>query len=85
MTRAETGKSAKIPGAEMSARHRLRVTRGNGERQHDYKKRTFDPGAAHISRTTWWGSTPRKSGGSIETASCRVIFPYKIAPPRLPR
>ena len=84
MTRAGTRKSAKIPGAEMSAGHRLRVTRGNGER-HDHKKRTFDPGAAHISRTIWCGSTPRKSGGSIETASCRVIFPYEIIPPRLPR
>jgi hypothetical protein len=31
MTRAGIQKSAKIPGAEMSARNRLRVTHGNGE------------------------------------------------------
>ena len=84
MTQAGTRKSAKIPGAEMSAQHRLHVTRGNGKRRYDYKKRTFDPGAAHISRTIWCGSTPRKSGGSMETASCRVIFPCQMEPPRLP-
>ena len=30
MSRAGIQKSAKIPGAEMSARHRLRVTHGDG-------------------------------------------------------
>jgi hypothetical protein len=63
------------------------VTRGAGTSvcdvmMHGYKDdrqigRTFDPGAAHMSKTRWCGSTSRKSGGSIDTASWRVIFPYE--------
>lgn len=30
-----------------------------------------------MSKTIWCGSTSRKSGGSIDTASWRVIFPYE--------
>ena len=35
----------------------------------------MDPGAAHMSRTRWWGSTSRKRGGTMDTASCRVMPP----------
>ena len=48
-----------------------------GFRDNSQIGRTFDPGAAHMSKTIWCGSTSRKSGGSIETASWRVMFPYE--------
>ncbi len=36
----------------------------------------FEPGAAHMSRTLWWGFTSRKNGGIMLTASWREMWPF---------
>jgi hypothetical protein len=40
----------------------------------------FEPGAAHIwSSTKWSRCTSRKSGGTMLTASCLVMFPVSFS------
>ena len=73
MTRAWMEKSGVTRGAGTSA---WDVIMG-GSMDNSQLGRTFDPGAAHISKTTWYGSMSRKSGGSIDTGSWRVMFPYE--------
>jgi hypothetical protein len=75
MTRAWMEKSAVTRGAGTSAWDVIKG--GSRDRDNSQLGHTFDPGAAHMSKTTWCGSTSRKSGGSIDTASWRVMFPYE--------
>jgi hypothetical protein len=41
--------------------------------------KVLEPGAAHMSSTTWSGLMLRKKAGIMETTSWRVMLPYSLA------
>jgi hypothetical protein len=38
----------------------------------------FEPGESHMSNTMWCGCTASRNGGSIDTASCRLMLPTAV-------